>query len=55
MSDIKVGIAPTIREELSKAAVVSVVLTKDASGIITGGTITYADGHTTEITVTTSE
>lgn len=52
MSDVRVGIAPEIREELSKVTITSISLVKNADGAITGGTITYADGSTAEITVT---
>lgn len=51
MSDVMVGIAPKIREELAKITIASISLEKDADGAITGGTITYADGTTAKITI----
>ena len=54
MSDVRVGIAPEIREELAKITIVSMKLVRGADGAITGGTITYSDGSTAEITVTSA-
>lgn len=55
MSDTRTGIAPEIRDELKKIAISAIELTKNADGAIMGGTVTFSDESTIEITVKTAE
>lgn len=60
MVENKTGIQPQVREELERIekktvpSISSIVLMKDAAGIVTGGTLTLSDGSTIPITVETS-
>lgn len=60
MVENKTGIQPQVREELERIekktvpSISSIVLMKDAAGIVTGGTLTLSDDSTIPITVETS-